>query len=141
MDLLDIKMLNTAIEAMLNRRLAPVSLTYAQGTVLELLARSAGREVAQKDLEEWLGLSHPTVNSILSRMLDKGLITVETSRVDRRRKRVQLTEQGRQLASRVSQIVGGISDEIFAGLSKTDVEKLSFLVRRITENVRGMRPA
>ncbi|MFB9619056.1 MarR family winged helix-turn-helix transcriptional regulator [Brooklawnia cerclae] len=136
MDLFDIKTLNTAIEALLNRRLASVSLTYTQGTVLELLVRSGEREIVQKDLEERLGLSHPTVNGVLNRLSSKGLVVFETSEKDRRRKRVHLTEQGRGLAAYVSIVVDKMCNELFEGFSADEVEELAALVRRTIESVR-----
>lgn len=139
MDLMDIKVLNTGVEALLNRRLSPLGLTYAQGTLLGLLARADGREVAQKDLEEGLGLSRPTVNSIVSRLLDKQLVTVEKSSGDRRRNRVGITEQGRSRAEEVSRIAGEIRGDIVDGLSAADETRLESLIQHLTANVQRLR--
>lgn len=74
MELLTIKMLNTAIERVMNREMSDLGLTYTQTTVIGYLLENRGQDICQRDIEYNLGLTHPTVSSILNRMEANGLI-------------------------------------------------------------------
>ena len=71
MELIHIKVLNTAIERILNKELAEYDITYTQATVIGYLKHHPEQDICQKDIEINLGLTHPTVSSILSRMEEK----------------------------------------------------------------------
>ena len=63
-----------------------VDLTSSQLDVLICIAQGGGRPVNQKDIEEELKLSNPTVTGILKRMERKGFISRTVGRRDRRYK-------------------------------------------------------
>lgn len=136
-DLLDVRKLDTAIEAHLNRRLAPLGLTYVQGSLLGLLARFGADETSQNTIEGWLGLSRPTVTGILDRLGAKGLVTVRPSDRDRRRHRVLITAEGRRLADRVSGIVDEIARVVLDGFSAGETERFASLLHRAADNLRA----
>ena len=83
-----------------NRRMSRYDLTSAQVDVLILLLRSpADREIYPGTIQRSLGLSCPTVNGLLTRLERKGFIRFEQTASDRRRKRIVLTEKGRETDS------------------------------------------
>ena len=93
MELIHIKVLNTAIERILNKELAEYDITYTQATVIGYLKHHPEQDICQKDIEINLGLTHPTVSSILSRMEEKNMIETRNMASDRRYKYIDLTEK------------------------------------------------
>ncbi|HHW50806.1 MAG TPA: MarR family transcriptional regulator [Pseudoclavibacter sp.] len=141
MDLLDIKMLNTAVEAELNRRLAPWGLTFTQATALRLLSASPSTQDAltQHELETCMGLSRPTVNTVLRGMAAKDLVTVEIDPVDRRKKRIHLTAAGAAMQEAVSGVVTQLRDQAVSGLTPDEVASIHALMARMRDNITAVR--
>lgn len=136
MELLNIKMLNTAVERVMNRELAELGLTYTQASVIGYLAQGEYRDLCQRDIEEALGLTHPTVSSILSRMEASGLVTTEPLPADRRHKVVRLTEQAAALSTSVSTKYNEVKARLYDGVSPAQRALVDETVQRMLENMR-----
>ncbi len=135
MNLLYIKMLNTAIKRELNRGMAEYGMTYAQASVLGLLYELQSENVCQKDVEFHLGLSHPTVSSILLRLEEKGLIAAEQLPSDRRFKRLVPTRKALSLRHRIGASVSAIRTTLFCGLPDNEIEALNKVITRMLKNL------
>lgn len=135
MHLIDFKILNTAIERLLNKELAKFGITYAQATVIGYLKRNSEREICQKDIEYHLGLTTPTVSSILSRMEEKQMIVTQISKVDRRYKSVTLTPKALEMAEDISVKIEQITATLFDGIPVDEQEALNETIKKIIKNI------
>lgn len=135
MKLLDFKILNTAIEREINRRVGDLNITYAQGSVLGFLYNCSEGNVCQKDIEFYLGLAHPTVSSILSRLEEKGLVRIETNKNDRRVKNVLATESGLELHNRIFAEIKVIEKQIMTGLTREEKDSVDRAVQKMIRNL------
>ena len=89
-----------------DNRLRRFDVTPVQSMVLRcLLIAPEDREVTQRDLERQMGLKAPTVNGIVDRMVEKGLVTRATSRSDARCRVVALTEKGRTAVEQIYEVI------------------------------------
>src|SRR6266571_1388475 len=75
-------------------------LTQGEAHILALLAHSGPARVA--DLHRGLAHKRSTLTSILDRLANRGLITREVGKADRRTFLIMLTAKGRKLAQRIS---------------------------------------
>lgn len=57
----------------------------------------------QKDIAENYGMPKQTVNNVISDLLKKGYITLETDEKDRRSKLIRLTEEGEKYAGSITE--------------------------------------
>jgi DNA-binding MarR family transcriptional regulator len=135
MDLMEIKILNTAIERTLNKEMAELGITYTQATVIGFLRKSSDKEICQKDVETNLGLTHPTVSSILSRLEEKGLIMTTPFSNDRRYKKIFLTDKSMDMAEAIQRKIEKISEDAFYGINEDRIEELSTLIKQIVRNI------
>lgn len=135
MDLMEIKILNTAIERTLNKEMAELGITYTQATVIGFLRKSSDKEICQKDVETNLGLTHPTVSSILSRLEEKGLIMTTPFSNDRRYKKIFLTDKSMDMAEAIQRKIDKISEDAFYGINEDRIEELSTLIKQIVRNI------
>lgn len=135
MDLIDFKIVNTAIERLLNKELAEFGITYTQATVIGYLKQNVGQEICQKDIEYNLGLTHPTVSSILKRMEEKQMITTEQQIDDHRYKRVVLTKKAIEMSNDIHLKIEKITAKLFNGVSKIKQEELKDIIKKIIKNI------
>lgn len=68
-------------------------ITYSQGKVLWYLHKHEDENVTMRDIEKFFDCSHATVSGIVSRLVEKGYVAVETDKKDRRAKNVRTTEK------------------------------------------------
>lgn len=135
MKLLQFKILNTAIERILNNEMADIGLTYTQATVIGYLKQNVDKEICQKDIEYSLGLTHPTVSSILNRMEDGGMIVTETLSSDRRYKKIVPTEEAISLSECIHDKIEKIKEQLFDGISSEQEDFLDGMIKVMIQNV------
>lgn len=134
MELLTIKMLNTAIERIMNQEMAELGLTYTQTTVIGYLIENQDKDVCQKDIEYNLGLTHPTVSSILSRMEANGLISTKPMISDHRYKKIILSEKAMHLSDEINEKYNNMKEKLFDGISSKDREMMNEMMLKILKN-------
>lgn len=132
---MEFKILNTAIERILNQEMAELDITYTQATVIGFLNMNQSSEICQKDIEHGLGLTHPTVSSILNRLEEKNLIATEPLQSDRRYKKIILTEKSVEMTHAIKTKINKITDRLFGGFSEEEKVRLSQDVKKLIENV------
>ena len=135
MSLIDFKILNTAIERVLNKELAEFGITYTQATVIGYLKQNVGKEVCQKDIEYNLGLTHPTVSSILNRKEEKGMITTEQQNNDHRFKNVGLTKKAFEMSDKIHLKIEEITEKVFNGVSEERQNELEDIMKILIKNI------
>lgn len=135
MDIMEFKILNTAIERVLNQEMAELGITYTQATVIGYLHRNCDQEVCQKDIEHGLGLTHPTMSSILNRLEEKGLVATEPLESDRRYKKIVLTSRSESLVYSIRKKTGRIQERLFSGMSEKEIGTLSGMIDRLIRNM------
>lgn len=134
-ELINFKIVNTAIERILNKELAEYEITYTQATVIGYLKHSANREICQKDIEASLGLTHPTVSSILSRMEKKGMIETKCMRSDNRYKTIYLTPKALEISGDIYNVIERIKQELFSEIQASEQQYLDTIMLKLISNL------
>ena len=135
LELIQFKILNTAIERILNQEMADIGLTYTQATVIGFLKQNMGQDICQKDIEYSLGLTHPTVSSIISRMEDRGMILTEPLPSDHRYKRIKLTESAISRSECIHEKIAHIKTQVFAGMTPEQEAFIDTAVKAMIQNI------
>ena len=135
MNLIDVKILNTAIERLLNQALAEYDITYAQATVIGYLKSNSHKIICQKDIEINLGLSTPTVNSILKRMSEKGMVEITVQTDDKRFKAIRLTEKSEGLSAVTKEKISDIQQKLSKNISEEDIELFNSVIKQMINNI------
>lgn len=133
----DIMMLLTKInwnmKAVADAGLKRDNLTYSQINVLFFVRKSGGR-VSQKEIEEYLKVSHPTVVGLVQRLENTGYIICERDENDKRNKLVSTTDQFEQLVKQLDAKRAANNERLLEGLSEHDLDKLTVYLTTIYEN-------
>ena len=113
---LDLKYISISFDKLIEKK---TGFTSAQLRIIGFLMhmRDEHRDVYQKDIEDIVGVSRAAVSAILDKMERSTLIVRISSPLDKRMKKVELTELGKKAANDVYMTMCSIEDDICSSLS------------------------
>jgi DNA-binding MarR family transcriptional regulator len=115
----------TNLEKLMNE----IELHSGQVFVLNSLWEADGQ--SQAELVRSLQVTAPTINNMVSRMANAGLVELKKCETDARLMRVFLTEKGTQLKARVEEKWLKLEEIMFSELSETEKMMFSLLLKKI----------
>lgn len=92
-------------------------------------------DVTQKRLQEFLRVKPSTVNGIVDRLVEKGMLTRTPGEKDGRCRILRLTEAGQQFYDDFESITRQIEDLIHRGMDPQETETLRRLLLRAADNL------
>lgn len=95
----------------------------------------AGGSIPQKDLERRTDVSRATIIGIMSRLQDKGYVSIDTDQKDRRKRIVSLTAKARKVSDELARRSAMLNDTLVAGLSREDRAELERLLQSVDRNL------
>lgn len=130
------KMITDRVDTVITRGLSLKRITASQGRVLAYLMSRDGETVSQKDIEQYLGVSHTTAKGIVQRLEQKGWVTTAFDSEDGRLKNVYLTETSRGVHEAILQQISVIEGVLLAGIPDESRRVLRDLLQRMYENIK-----
>ena len=118
----------------MDARMSRFGMTPAQTHVLLHLHQSGG-QLPQRELLDSLKVKPSTVNGILDRMEEKGLVERTVSGTDARQRLVALTLAGRKREEQVKQAFLEAEALIVRGLTNEETDTLRSLLERVIQNL------
>jgi DNA-binding MarR family transcriptional regulator len=131
-----IKNISDKMKANADANLKEHNLTLTQSRVMGFLS-SRGNSASQKEIEDFLEVSHPTVVGVVARMELKGFITTRVDMSDKRNKIVELSGKAIQLGSEMDSMVETYERQMTRGLSEMQLKQLSEYLQVIYVNLGG----
>ena len=122
-------------KANMDARVSRYDVTPAQTHVLLYLHQHGGR-VPQHELAEFLRVKPSTVNGVLDRMEEKGLVRRSVSGSDARRRLIHLTEKGAEQQALFEQSFLDTEEAMVRGFSQEEREALLSLLNRVIQNLK-----
>ena len=119
----------------MDARVSRYDVTPVQAHVLMYLHQHGG-QAPQRELTEFLRAKPSTVNGILDRMEEKGLVRRSVIGEDARRRLITLTDKGREQQSRFTESFLANEEAMVRGFSAEERETLLRLLDRIVENLK-----
>lgn len=129
-----LKIIDEKIKVRADEDLKRHDLTLMQTRVLGFLAEVGG-QATQKEIEDDLEVSHPTVVGLVFRMEQKGFLTTRLDPMDRRNKLVELTERARELGQEIDSTVAQHDAQLLHGFTEQEQEMLKAFLSRINRNL------
>ena len=118
-----------------NHLLRQHGITVQQALVLYFLSENNNRRINQKDIELYLGISNPSVTSLMKTMVSKNLVRRLPDRSDARSYLLCLTERGQMLRDHIAQTFSQLSAELTAGLTDDERQQLEHLLDKLIRNL------
>ena len=128
------KKICTFLVADINKVLKEYDITKSQMDVLRYITRQE-KEVSQRDIEEFFGITNPTVSGIVKRLEHKELIHRKNSPTDARIKYIYKTKKADELLETLKQIINEKEKQISRGLTGQEIEQLYDVLNRILKNI------
>nr|WP_325304067.1 MarR family transcriptional regulator [uncultured Oscillibacter sp.] len=122
-------------KANMDARVSRYDVTPAQTHVLLYLQQHGGR-VPQHELAEFLRVKPSTVNGVLDRMEEKGLVRRSVSGSDARRRLITLTEKGAEQQALFQQSFLDVEEAMVRGFTQEERENLCALLDRVIQNLK-----
>ncbi len=129
------KKISEKMERRANDKSEKSGVTFAQGKVLWYLHRRGGDGVTMRDIERFFDVSHATVSGIVSRLEEKGYVSVETDKSDRRAKNVRVTDKEREMFREMKAHQRAMEESLLKGFSDDERRSLSEYLGRIYANL------
>lgn len=131
-----LKIVNDALEKKANETLRNEDLTLSQLKVLGFINTKEEGKTTQKELEDALAVSHPTINGILKRLEAKGIIVSELSVNRRMTKIVELTETGKEILKKTESHRLEHEKRLSKNLSAEEKASLLFYLKKVYEGLK-----
>lgn len=122
------------IHKLMDRRLRRLDISPMQCRVLSYLYNARG-EVNQRMLEQFLMVQPSTVNGIVSRLEEKGLLKRTASARDGRCRLLVLTEAGSSLHTQLEDIFARTEAQMEQGFTAGELAQLHSLLLRVAANL------
>lgn len=122
------------LRTIMEKRLRQYDVTPMQCRTLHFLHHQSG-EVNQRMLEQFLMVKPSTVNGIVSRLEEKGLLRRESSKSDARCRLLCLTERGRRFHDVFCAIVCEMNDCMEQSFTPEELRQLHTLLYRVAQNL------
>ncbi len=130
-----IKQLHIALENNFNKFSKKYKLTSSQMDILIFLIHNENKIVNQRDIENFLSLSNPTIAGTLLRLEKKGFIIRKISSKDKRYKEIYLTDKSRELKDIIFKYIRDNDNKMFSNMSEEEKENLKNIITKILNNI------
>ena len=134
---LQIRLLNGRIFQKLLSKEPEAQYRSEQGKILTVLWQKEDGRATATDIALASGLANNTLTSMIKKLVDQGLVTIEQSDQDKRKKFVVLTELGweqKEIGDRVSKELGEI---FYQGFSDQEIREFEAYQARIIANLKS----
>lgn len=128
-----IKYISDKVRQKADNNLKNHNVTLSQVRVLNFLWRENG-SCSQKQIEDFLQVSHPTVVGLVSRMEQSGYIQTSVSPDDKRNKIVTVTDSGMSLACELCRYMEDIDKRMLVGLTDEQQVQLADMLYIVAQN-------
>ena len=134
---LQIRLLNGRLFQKLLSKEPDAKYRSEQGKILTVLWQKEDGRATATDIALASGLANNTLTSMIKKLVDQGLVTIEQSDQDKRKKFVVLTELGweqKEIGDRVSKELGEI---FYQGFSNQEIREFEAYQERIITNLKS----
>ena len=128
------KVIHERMQAAADADLKERGLTFAQSQVIVCLAEHGNRAL-QKEIETSLGVSHPTVSGLVSRLEKNGFVRTWIDDSDRRNKVVELTDKARETGDELHATMHERDRSLLTGLDEHEQAELIRMLKQVYANV------
>ena len=117
-----------------NQLLTPYNLSGSQFRILMKLYKSPDCSVRQTDIETDFSMTNPTVTGLINNLEKAGYVERVTNPDDKRSRLLKLTDYAHDRKDGFFELAATLENQMTAGLTETEVEILSVLLRKVVEH-------
>ncbi len=130
-----IKYINKEIRRIFDERFKCYDITKSQMDVLIFLQEHCNEDISQKDVQDYLHISNPTVTGLVNRLEEKGFITRSTSHEDKRLRYLRLTDAGMKICQDNYDTLLFLESKLVDGLNTEQKKELLVSLQTMYNNL------
>lgn len=130
-----IKRISDKVRCRADNNLKEHELTLAQSRVLRYLTCYHDGQCTQKEIGEYLQVSHPTVVGIIARMEQSGFVSTEAMPTDKRNTLVIATQKATDASQQLHEYMQAMEAKMLDGLSEQQQTELLQMLQQIYANI------
>jgi len=123
---------------LLDERLKDLNVTQARWSTMVYLQRG-GEGLTQRELARLMAIENPTLVRLLDGLEEQGLIECRLCKLDRRARRLYLTNAGERFMSELNERANVLREEMLKGIENTDLEVALRVFERVMENSANLK--
>ena len=132
-----IKELHITLENNFNKFSKKYKLTSSQMDILMFLFQNEKKIINQRDIENYLSLTNPTIAGTLLRLEKKRFIIRKRGVEDKRCKEIYLTNKSRKLKEIIFEYIRNDENKMFADISDKEKENLQSIILKLLKNLQN----
>ena len=121
-----------------DKAVAPMGITRSQFWVLVNIARYGQDGIAQTELARLMSVGKVSLGGLIDRMEANGILERLPDPIDRRAKKVLMTQKGEDLLHRLQDVALDINKQIMKGITKEQNKALDGLLHTMKHNLLQM---
>jgi len=125
-----------------DHEMKPLGITRSQWWVLAQLSRSEGHDggegMLQTDLAHILDVGKVTIGGLIDRLEASGFVVRKPDKVDRRAKRILITNQGYEVLEQMKIVGRRLNISITEGISERDIKTAEKVLAKMKANIRDI---
>ncbi len=118
------------------KQIAGLGIHPSQHKMLMFIARRGENAPTQAEIAQHLGISAPAASATVKKLEKGGYITRSQNSDDMRNNSVSITEKGSTVITKSKEIFKGVDQKIFKGLEKSDIDRLSTVLKTMHNNIK-----
>lgn len=128
------KKISEEMERKANEELKKYRLTLTQGKVILFLSERSDKKATQKELEDYLQVSHPTTVTIVKSMEVKNMVETFPDDEDRRMKNIRLIWGNEEIYHKLRENAENLEIQLMEGFSDEEKELFFSFLNRAYKN-------
>lgn len=130
------KKISEESERRINEELKQYQLTLTQGKIVLFLVDKENHTATQKELEDYLEVSHPTTVTIVKSMQNKGILQTDIDPEDKRMKLVTLVWGNEEIYKELQLHAIKMEDAVMNGFTMEERETFMKLMKKAYQNLK-----
>ena len=129
-----IKKINFHMKTSMDARLKENDLTFTQMIVLRYISQKGGT-AGQKEIQEYLNVSHPTVVGLVKRLESHGFVVCRADEQDRRSKIVSLTPSATEFGRSMEEGKKKADEAVLSNFNEEELTEFTRLLNKLYDNI------
>jgi DNA-binding MarR family transcriptional regulator len=131
---------NKQLIMVVNQQLAGLNMGYSQlQTMMTMVRLGDGNEIDQEVLAEVMQMDKSNVSRNLAKMQLEGFVEIVQSEKDGRKKRVRMTQTGKDSTKPLVEILSNINHKMTDDISEEEQKTIMKYLNRMIQNLEGIK--
>lgn len=132
----NLRQIGNLIKKQVNQDFEKLGLTCSQSGILMYILLNKNNKINQRDIENEFKLSNPTVNGILNRLENKGLVRRIIDNTDKRVKHIIPLKKAEKFMGIVKQKRENLENNIIKNINQEELKIFNIVLEKMLKNIK-----